>query len=89
MHYLPNYGENLTLNGLNIMVPKLQKMDLKSRLSLPGLSPGRAKQIVAGAMVAQGAMKKLNLDYVVQCPWALREGIVLQRLVIGLNSRRL
>lgn len=80
MHYLPNYGENLTLNGLNIMVPKLQKMDLKSRLSLPGLSPGRAKQIVAGAMVAQGAMKKLNLDYVVQCPWALREGIVLQRL---------
>ncbi len=80
MHYLPNYGENLTLNGLNQMVPKLQKMDLKSRMSLPGLSPGRAKQIVAGAMVAQGAMKKLNLDYVVQCPWALREGIVLQRL---------
>ena len=80
MHYLPNYGENLTLNGLNIMVPKLQKMDLKARMNLPGLSPGRAKQIVAGAMVAQGAMKKLNLDYIVQCPWALREGIVLQRL---------
>lgn len=80
MHYLPDYGNNLTLNGLNIMVPKLQKMTLKERSSLPGVSPGRAIQIVAGAMVAQGAMKKLNLDYVVQCPWALREGIVLKRL---------
>ena len=49
-------------------------------MSLPGVSPGRAQQIVAGAMVAQGAMKKLNLDYIEQCPWALREGIVLQRL---------
>jgi exopolyphosphatase/guanosine-5'-triphosphate,3'-diphosphate pyrophosphatase len=80
MHYLPDYGNNLTLNGLNLMVPKLQKMTLKERSSLPGVSPGRANQIVAGAMVAQGAMKKLNLDYVVQCPWALREGIVLKRL---------
>lgn len=80
MHYLPDYGNNLTLNGLNLMVPKLQKMNLKERSSLPGVSPGRAQQIVAGAMVAQGAMKKLNLDYVVQCPWALREGIVLKRL---------
>ena len=80
MHYLPDYGHNLTLNGLNLMVPKLQKMNLKERSSLPGVSPGRAQQIVAGAMVAQGAMKKLNLDYVVQCPWALREGIVLKRL---------
>jgi len=80
MHYLPNYGNHLTLYGLNIMVPKLQKMTLKERMSLPGVSPGRAQQIVAGAMVAQGAMKKLNLDYIEQCPWALREGIVLQRL---------
>ena len=80
MHYLPDYGNNLTLNGLNQMVPKLQKMTLKERMGLPGVSPGRAQQIVAGAMVAQGAMKELNLDYVVQCPWALREGIVLKRL---------
>lgn len=79
-HFLPDYGVNLTLNGLNLIVPKLQRMEIKDRMTLPGVSPGRAKQIVAGAMVAQGAMKKLNLDYVVQCPWALREGIVLQRL---------
>lgn len=80
MHYLPDYGDNLTLNGLNIMVPKLQKMTIKERAALPGVSPSRAQQIVAGAMVAQGAMKKLNLDYIIQCPWALREGIVLKRL---------
>jgi len=80
MHYLPDFGENLTLNGLNLMVPKLQKMSVKERAALPSVSPGRATQIVAGAMVAQGALKKLDLEYVIQCPWALREGIVLRRL---------
>lgn len=80
MHYLPDYGSNLTLNGLNIMVPKLQDMTIKERANLPGVSPSRAQQIVAGAMVAQAVMKKLNLDYIIQCPWALREGIVLKRL---------
>ena len=80
MHYLPDFGENLTLNGLNIMVPKLQKMSVKERAALPSVSPGRATQIVAGAMVAQGALKKLDLEYVIQCPWALREEIVLRRL---------
>ena len=80
MHYLPDLGEHLTLNGLNIMVPKLQKMTIKERSDLPSVSPGRALQIVAGAMVAQSALKTLNLEYVVQCPWALREGIVLRRL---------
>lgn len=80
MHYLPDFGDNLTLNGLNQMLPKLQKMNLKQRMELPSVSPGRAKQIVAGAMVAHSAMNYFNLDYIVQCPWALREGIVLQRL---------
>jgi exopolyphosphatase/guanosine-5'-triphosphate,3'-diphosphate pyrophosphatase len=79
-YYLPDYGNNLTLNGLNLMVPKIQNMTLKERIQLPGISPSRASQITASAMVAQGVMKKLNLDYVIQCPWALREGIVLQRL---------
>lgn len=79
-HYLPDFGDNLSMNGLNQMVPKLQKMDLKERLDLPGVSPGRAKQIVAGALVAQEAMQKFKLEYIVTCPWALREGIVLQRL---------
>ena len=79
-HYLPEFGEHLTLNGLGQMLPKLQKMTLKERAELPGVSTGRAKQITAGAMVAHETMKRLNLDYVIQCPWALREGIVLQRL---------
>ena len=79
-YYLPEFGEHLTLNGLGQMLPKIQKMTIKERAELPGVSAGRAKQITAGAMVAYETMKRLNLDYVIQCPWALREGIVLQRL---------
>jgi exopolyphosphatase/guanosine-5'-triphosphate,3'-diphosphate pyrophosphatase len=52
----------------------------KSRAELPGVSNSRAKQIVAGAIVARATMNALDLDRVEICPWALREGVVLRRL---------
>lgn len=79
-NFLPELGGSLTLDGLSVIVPKLQKMNETQRKQLPGVSASRASQIVAGAMVAQAAMKKFEIDKLTQCPWALREGIVLQRL---------
>lgn len=79
-NFLPGYGETLTLDGLEQILPKLQKMTNAQRHDLPGVSESRAPQIVAGAMVAHAAMKMLKIEKVTQCPWALREGIVLQRL---------
>jgi exopolyphosphatase/guanosine-5'-triphosphate,3'-diphosphate pyrophosphatase len=55
-------------------------MSLNERKNLSGLSSSRAEQIVAGALVAQIAMKELQIESIEICPWALREGIVLQRL---------
>ena len=55
-------------------------MTRAQRADLPGVSASRAQQIVAGAMVAEGAMNALGITKIQQCPWALREGIVLQRL---------
>lgn len=77
---VPEEGGSLSLDGLAIVVPKLQKMTVSQRAQLPGVSASRAGQIVAGAMVAQAAMKKFEIEKLTQCPWALREGIVLQRL---------
>lgn len=78
--YLPEFGNALTLSGLGTITEKLQRMSADERAELPGVSSSRARQIVAGAMVAQGAMSQLGIEKITQCPWALREGIVLQRL---------
>ena len=37
-------------------------------------------QMLAGAIVAEAAVDLLELDELVVCPWALREGIILRRL---------
>ena len=70
----------LMLDGLNKWVPKIAEMDHSQRAQLPGISVGRAEQLLAGAIVAQEAMEFLKLDTLEICPWALREGIILRRL---------
>ena len=80
LHYLPDKGDSLTLDGLNLITNKLIKMSTSERAGLPGVSASRARQIVAGAIVAQKTMDSLEITKISQCPWALREGIVLQRL---------
>jgi exopolyphosphatase/guanosine-5'-triphosphate,3'-diphosphate pyrophosphatase len=79
-NYLPELGNSLTHDGLKVIVPRLAKMTQAQRAELPGVSASRAIQIVAGAMVAEGAMSAFGIEKLTQCPWALREGIVLQRL---------
>lgn len=77
------YGDNpkfLEKKSLETAVPKLIAMNNKSRAELPGVSPSRAQQIVAGGIVALAVMDRLDVDEVEICPWALREGIVLRRL---------
>ncbi len=77
------YGDNpkfLEKNSLEKAIPRLAEMTDKARADLPGVSNSRARQIVAGAVVAFSVMDELEVDEVEICPWALREGIVLRRL---------
>jgi exopolyphosphatase/guanosine-5'-triphosphate,3'-diphosphate pyrophosphatase len=55
-------------------------MPLAERAQLPGVSAGRARQLLAGAVVAEAAMDLLGVEELQICPWALREGIILRRL---------
>ena len=79
-NYLPDLGSSLTRDGLKTIVPRLAKMTQAQRAGLPGVSASRAVQIVAGAIVAEETMSAFGIEKLTQCPWALREGIVLQRL---------
>lgn len=65
---------------LRDVAPRIAGMTSAERASLPGVSEGRSAQMVAGAIVAEAAMDLLDIDELVICPWALREGIILQRL---------
>ncbi len=62
------------------LAEKLSAMSAAERVQLPGVSRGRAPQLAAGAMVADGAMDLFGLDELFICPWALREGVILRRL---------
>ena len=62
------------------LVSRLSSMTAAQRSALPGVSPGRAPQLLAGAIVAEAAMDLLGVERLDICPWALREGVILRRL---------
>jgi exopolyphosphatase/guanosine-5'-triphosphate,3'-diphosphate pyrophosphatase len=76
----PLAPRRLTRNGLHQVLAFIQRMSSSALAEIDGVSAGRAHQILAGAVVADAAMRVLGLDEVEQCPWALREGVILRRL---------
>ncbi len=71
---------SLPLAELREWIPKLVAMAPEELAELPGVSPSRAHQIVPGALVAEGCMDIFDLTELEICPWALREGVILERL---------
>lgn len=70
----------LTEPGLRQLSAFITRMSAADLAELDGVSASRAHQLVAGALVAQAAMRALSLQELEICPWALREGIILRRL---------
>jgi exopolyphosphatase/guanosine-5'-triphosphate,3'-diphosphate pyrophosphatase len=70
----------LTAAGLDQLVGFVSRIESAALAELPGVSPDRAHQIPAGAVVAATAMRALDVPCVRICPWALREGVILRRL---------
>ena len=53
------------------------ELDLEERMHLPGLDPRRADLAVAGGILLDTLLRKLNADEITLCDLALREGLVL------------
>ncbi|WP_462418550.1 Ppx/GppA family phosphatase [Kytococcus sp. Marseille-QA3725] len=70
----------LERDALKDWVERLTAMPVSQRANLPGVNQNRAPQILAGALVAEGAMDLLGIESLEICPWALREGVLLQFL---------
>lgn len=84
----PDTGDLAALHytGLREWEPVMSQMPSDMRRFLPGITPERAYQIMAGAVVLRTAMKVFEVQTLTVSPWALREGIVL-RYIDGLDSR--
>lgn len=76
----PLVARSLAVTALAEWIPKLISMSSDELKHLPGVSPGRAHQIVPGALVAEAVMDIFDLTALEICPWALREGVILERL---------
>jgi exopolyphosphatase/guanosine-5'-triphosphate,3'-diphosphate pyrophosphatase len=71
---------SLTGDGLGQLVGFVSRIESSALAELRGVSPDRAHQVPAGAVVAAAAMRLLDVPSVRICPWALREGVILRRL---------
>jgi exopolyphosphatase / guanosine-5'-triphosphate,3'-diphosphate pyrophosphatase len=70
----------LALGDVRNWIPKLVVMEPGELAALPGVSPSRTHQIIPGALVAEACMDVFDLAELEVCPWALREGVILERL---------
>jgi exopolyphosphatase/guanosine-5'-triphosphate,3'-diphosphate pyrophosphatase len=76
---IPGEARNLRVPSKSIR--RLRKLvtgiDLEQRLQLPGLDPRRADLTVAGAVLIDTLLRRLQADELTLCDLALREGVVL------------
>ncbi|MCW2747021.1 MAG: exopolyphosphatase [Nocardioidaceae bacterium] len=70
----------LRRKDLKVLTEQLSGMEVSAIAELPGVSPNRAHQMLAGALVAESAMDLFDLSELEICPWALREGVLIQRI---------
>lgn len=75
--FVPRVLRRVDLAG---QIGRLGALTAAKRARLPGISAPRARQSLAGALVAHTMMDMFGLDEVSLCPWALREGILLRRV---------
>ncbi|MDP3967311.1 MAG: Ppx/GppA phosphatase family protein [Nocardioides sp.] len=76
----PLVRRTLAASDLANWLPKIAAMRWEEIAELPGVSASRSHQVLAGALVAEAVLDIFGLDGLEVCPWALREGVILERL---------
>ena len=58
----------------------LAEMTTAERRSAARITVQRAEIIVAGGLILEGVMHALGIESLTTCEWALREGVIIDRL---------
>lgn len=73
----PRVRRTIRAADLARVIPWIAHMSEPERGDLPGISRSRAREIVAGSVIARAAMRAFDIPLLETCPWALREGILI------------
>ncbi|ADG98096.1 Ppx/GppA phosphatase [Segniliparus rotundus DSM 44985] len=76
----PLVRRSLSLQALRQLTAFISRMSSSDLATLDGVSADRAHQLIAGALIAEAAMRTFGVQSLEICPWALREGVILRRL---------
>lgn len=73
-------GMEITFGNLVRLNEKLATMPVAERRGVSGISPQRAEIVIAGGQILEGVMDALGINMLRTCDYALREGVVIDRL---------
>ncbi|HEX8070729.1 MAG TPA: Ppx/GppA phosphatase family protein [Pyrinomonadaceae bacterium] len=73
-------GAEITLARLERLNQQLAAQTFNERRAASGLSAQRAEIVVAGGQILEGVMRALGLTHLHTCEFALREGVLIDRL---------
>ena len=73
-------GDEITLAKLMRFNSRIAELRAAERRALPGISTQRSEIITAGGQILEGVMRALGIDTMRTCSWALREGVLIDRL---------
>jgi exopolyphosphatase / guanosine-5'-triphosphate,3'-diphosphate pyrophosphatase len=73
-------GLQINLNQLSTLNTTLAGMAAPERRQAASLSAQRADIIIAGGQILEAAMRALGIRSLRTCDWALREGVIIDRL---------
>lgn len=73
-------GDEIELKKLIRLNSRTAELNSAERRALPGISTQRSEIIIAGGQILEGAMCALGINTLRTCSWALREGVLIDRL---------
>lgn len=78
----------INLSELSEVNTSFAGLALQARREAANLSAQRAEIIVAGGQILEGAMRALSIKSLRTCDWALREGVIIDRLRVWEDQSR-
>ena len=73
-------GQLIELTALEKLNEKLAALNIEQRRELPGVSGQRADIVIAGGQILAGVLRALKIKKLTSSNFALREGVVIDRL---------
>ena len=73
-------GDEIRLSKLVAFNERMGDMSFVERRAVAGITNQRSEIIVAGGQILEGAMHALRIESLRTCGWALREGVIIDRL---------